>query len=98
MKIFQDQSFTKELMIKEKEKTYAEMVLKGKSYYEDGFEIFYLHLAYQAFIGFLLEEAYEKCAVISTSINAFVKSTNCPQKNVMAQIELINKFLKNHGK
>ena len=86
------------IMSNEKEKTYTEMVFKGIDYYEKDFELYYLHMAYQALVGFMMEEAYEKCAVISKSINAFVKKTNCPKKNSIAQIELINKFLKNHGK
>jgi hypothetical protein len=80
------------------EKTYAEMVFKGTVYYEKDFELYYLHMAYQALVSFLMEEAYEKCAVISNSIDTFMKTANCPKKNSIAQIELINKFLKNHGK
>jgi len=80
------------------EKTYTEMVFKGTDFYEKDFELYFLHMAYQALVGFMMEEAYEKCATISKSINTFMKTANCPQKNSIAQIELINKFLKNHGK
>jgi hypothetical protein len=86
------------ILSNEKEKTYAEMVFKGTDYYEKDFELYFLHMAYQALVGFMMEEAYEKCAVISKSINAFMKTANCPPKNSIAKIELINKFLKKHGK
>ena len=86
------------IMSNEKEKTYNEIVFKSKDYFEKDFQLYFLHMAYQALVGFMLEEEYEKCAIISKSIKEFIRSVNCPQKNSITQIDLMNKFLKKHGK
>lgn len=81
------------IMSGEKEKIYEQMKEAGSNFYQKDFELFFLHEAFYALVGFMMEEEYEICGVISASINGFIKKVNRPDKNISEQISRINKYL-----
>ena len=93
-----EELYLQKLMKKERENTFHEMVSQGKDYYIEDIELYCLHMSYRALIGFMLEEDFDKCALIKKSISDFMKTTKSPIKNAFEKISLMEKFMKNHGK
>ena len=94
----EEELYIEKLMKNERENTFYEMTTQGKDYFLEDIEIYCLHMAYRALIGFMLVEDYEKCSFIKKSITEFMKTTKSPIKNAFEKISLMEKFLKNHGR
>ncbi len=94
----EEELYLQRLLKNERENTYHEMVSQGKDYYLEDIELYCLHMAYRALIGFMLEEDFDKCAFIKKSISDFMKTTKSPIKNAFEKISLMEKFIKNNGK
>ena len=60
------------MMKKKYDKLYKEMLQKGDQYFETGFELYYLSMAYTIMIVFMQEEKYEECSVIRNVIHSFM--------------------------
>jgi hypothetical protein len=54
------------------DRLYNELQLKGEKFFEPGYELYYLSMAYEMMIVFIQEEQYEKCHEIKAAIIFFM--------------------------
>lgn len=90
-----DEELLASLRKNERESTFEEIVTMGNDYYLKGLEIYCLNKAYEALIGFLLEEEFDKCALIKKSIAEFMRNIKKP--NFFQEIKRMENLFKKHG-
>lgn len=54
------------------DRLYNELQQKGEKFFEPGYELYYLSMAYEMMIVFIQEEQYEKCHEIKAAIIFFL--------------------------
>lgn len=94
----EEDDFPFKAIIREKYfKLYKEMKSKGLAYFEPGFELYYLSMAYTIMIYYTNEEKYEECCLIRDLIDDFMrKQPGAAQISIMKMIKNDEELFRKH--